>query len=295
MLRVLPRLKFIEPQLPTLVDTPPDGKRWIHEIKHDGYRSQVLIERGEVRVFTRNGFDWSDRYPSIVKAARALPCHSAIIDGEVVVHDEHGVSDFEALRSVIRWQPERLLLFAFDLMHLDGDDLRFRPLEERRERLRQLLSKAPPALQFTDEFSGDGADFFKACAQHGLEGIVSKRLDSAYRSGRSKHWLKVKCFIESEFLVIGLGVDPKTGAPLALLADHQLSYAGAAFIALGGETRQKFFEQIDKLSSDRSFVPSLRLKNVNWCRPELRVQVKHLSGSSLVRHATVQSVSSQAA
>jgi bifunctional non-homologous end joining protein LigD len=290
MVCVLSRLSFIELQLPTLVDTPPVGKRWIHEIKHDGYRSQLVVEDGRVRVFTRNGFDWTDRYPSVVRAARALPCRSAIIDGEVVVQDERGLSDFHALRSAIRWQPERLILFAFDLMHLDGEDLRFRSLEERRERLRQLLAKAPQALQFTGEFNGDGAAFFKACAQHGLEGIVSKHLDSAYRSGRSKHWLKVKCFTESEFLVVGIDLDQKTRAPVALLADEEVNYAGASFIALSVEERERFFDEVERLACERSPIPGFRTKRTTWCRPELRVRVKHLSGSVTLRHATLRAL-----
>jgi ATP-dependent DNA ligase len=203
------RLRFIEPQLPTLVSAPPQGRRWIHEIKHDGYRSQILLESGRVRILTRNGFDWSDRYPAIVGAAERLRCESAIIDGEAIVQDGHGISDFDAIRSAMRWQPDRLMLCAFDLMHLDGKDLRFRSLEERRDRLRALLRKTPPSIQFSEEFVGDAAAFFKACFARGLEGIVSKHLDSAYHSGQSKNWLKTKCFTESEFVVIGMDVDAR--------------------------------------------------------------------------------------
>jgi bifunctional non-homologous end joining protein LigD len=183
------RLQFIEPQLPTLVSAPPEGQRWIHEIKCDGYRSQILIESGRVRILICNGFDWTDRYPAIVRAAERLHCRSALIDGEAIVQDERGVSDFEAMRSAIRWQPERVTLYAFDLVHLNGVDLRFRSLEERRYKLRALLRKTSPAIQFTEQCMGDGA-VFRACSAHGLEGIVSKHLDSPYRSGRSKHWLR---------------------------------------------------------------------------------------------------------
>ena len=113
MLRVLhPRLRFIEPQLPSLVDQPPEGKHWIHEVKHDGYRSQVVIERGQVRVFSRNGHDWSDRYPSIVRAAAKLPCQSAIIDGEAIVQNGHGASDFDGLSTAMRRQPHSVILYA---------------------------------------------------------------------------------------------------------------------------------------------------------------------------------------
>jgi ATP-dependent DNA ligase len=131
MFRVTSRLRFIEPQLASPVDQPPEGKHWIHEIKHDGYRSQVVIERGQVRVFSRNGYDWSDRYPGIVRAAARLPCKSAIIDGEAVVQDENGVSNFEALGSAIRARSANILVYAFDLLHIDGKDLRRQTLSER--------------------------------------------------------------------------------------------------------------------------------------------------------------------
>ena len=110
------RLRFIEPQLPSLVDQPPEGKHWIHEIKHDGYRCHVLVDRGQARVFTRNGFDWTDRYPSFVRAASKIPCKSAIIDGEAIVQNGDGASDFEALNSALRQQPHSIILYAFDLL-----------------------------------------------------------------------------------------------------------------------------------------------------------------------------------
>ena len=127
-------LEFIEPQLASSVDEPPDGEHWIHEIKHDGYRCQVLLERGQVRVLTRNGYDWSDRYPSIVLAAGNLPCKSAILDGEAIVQDDNGVSDFEALPSAMRGRPETVILYAFDLLHLGGKDLREQKLCVRRSK-----------------------------------------------------------------------------------------------------------------------------------------------------------------
>ena len=164
------RLRFIEPQLASLVDQPPEGKHWIHEIKHDGYRSQVLVERGEARVFTRNGYDWSDRYPSIVRAATNLRCQSAIIDGEAIVQNGHGASDFEALSTAMRRQPHSIILYAFDLLHLDGRDLRQQTLMERRASLKTLLGTDERSrIQFSDEFHGDGDALFKACAEQNLK------------------------------------------------------------------------------------------------------------------------------
>ena len=115
-------LDFIKPQLATAVDYPTPRAGWIHEVKHDGYRTVLIIERRKARAYTRNGFDWTERYPGPTKAAAKLDCRSAIIDGEVIVQDEHGVSDFEALKSAIRWRPQSLILCAFDLLHLTDED-----------------------------------------------------------------------------------------------------------------------------------------------------------------------------
>jgi DNA ligase D-like protein (predicted ligase) len=189
------RLGFIPPQLPSLTDQPPEGAEWIHEVKHDGYRTMLVVEHGTARAYTRNGHDWSDRYPGIIAAARKLPCRSAILDGEVIVQDARGVSDFEALQAALRSQPAQLIFYAFDLLHLDGKDLREKPLIERRTKLKRLIEQDPDnRIQFSEEFIGDAAAFFHACAAHELEGIVSKLATSRYRSGRSKTWLKTKCF-----------------------------------------------------------------------------------------------------
>ena len=291
MLRVTTRLRFIEPQLASPVDHPPEGKHWIHEIKHDGYRSQVVIERGQVRVFSRNGHDWSDRYPSIVRAAAKLQCQSAIIDGEAIVQDGNGASDFEALRSAMRWKPQSIILYAFDLLHLDGTDLRQQTLLERRAHLKALIGNdADNRIQFSDEFDGDGHALFRP-ALNRLEGIVSKHALAPYRTGRSKTWLKTKCFIQSTFVVIGTDRDRKTGALRALLAHHDSAgqnYAGAAFIALGGDERAKFFAELERLATSCAAFKSSRLTDVKWCHPKLVVEVKHLAGSKLLRHATVK-------
>jgi len=126
------RLGFIPPQLPSLSDQPPEGANWIHEVKHDGYRTMLVVERGSARAYTRHGHDWSDRYPGIIAAARKLPCRSAILDGEVIVQDARGISDFEALQTALSSRSLNLIFYAFDLMHLDGEDLRESSLAERR-------------------------------------------------------------------------------------------------------------------------------------------------------------------
>src|SRR6476620_2397306 len=288
MFRVIPRLRFIEPQLASPVDQPPEGKHWIHEIKHDGYRSQIVIERGQVRVFSRNGHVWSDRYPGIVRAAASLPCKSAFIDGEAVVQDENGVSNFEALGSAIRRQPHSIILYAFDLLHLDGKDLRQETLSQRRAVLKNLIGDdAHSRIQFSDEFDGEGDDLFTACAARALEGIVSKHSLAPYRSGRSRTWLKTKCFTESTFVVVGTDRDRKTGALMALPAHSDgLKYAGAAFITLGGDERRDFLAEEERLATSWAALKSTRGTDVKWCQPRLVVRVKHLAGNKTLRHAT---------
>jgi bifunctional non-homologous end joining protein LigD len=294
MSRVTSRLRFIEPQLASSVEKPPEGRQWIHEIKHDGYRCQVLLERGQARVFTRNGFDWTDRYPSLVRSADKLRlrCRSAIIDGEAIVQNGDGASDVEALSSALRQRPHSVILYAFDLLHLDGKDLRQQTLVDRRSILKTLLGTDEQSrIQFSDDFDGEGAALFKACAERGLEGIVSKHALAPYRSGRSKTWLKTKCFTQSTFVVIGTDRDRKTGALRALLAHHDgsgLNYAGAAFIALAGEERAQFLGELERLTTSWAAFKSARMDDVKWCHPKLTVEVKHLAGSQTLRHATVR-------
>ena len=204
------------------------------------------------------------------------------------MQDEHGVSDFEALKSAIRWRPQSLILCAFDLLHLNGKDLRQLTLLERRGKLKELVPSEHPFL-FSEEFTGDAAAFFQACADHQLEGIVSKLASSKYRSGRSKTWLKTKCFAESSFLIIGTARDRKTKAALALLAkpDAQgLSYAGSAFIVLSGTERAELSAQLSK--SERCPLPRLRFPDAQWVKPQLTARVRHLSGTNYLRHATVR-------
>jgi bifunctional non-homologous end joining protein LigD len=294
MSRASTRLRFIEPQLLTPTDLPPQGSEWMHEVKHDGYRTLVVIETGCARAYTRSGLDWSDHYPGIISAAAKLNCRSAIIDGEVIVQDERGVSDFEALNSAIRWQPHKLIFYAFDLLHLDGKDLRDQSLLERRSKLKKLfcLDETSP-LQFSEEFTGDSAAFFRACAEYGLEGVVSKRVTSRYRSGRSKTWLKCKCFAESSLVIIGTDRDRKTGAMRALLAkaDGQgLIYAGAAFIGLRGDAWHDFRERLQRIAVARSPLIGLRMKGAEWVEPKLTANVRHLAGAKYLRHAVVKAL-----
>ncbi len=180
---------FIEPCIPTPADKPPTGAVWVHEIKHDGYRLIVCRRGGRVRLFTRSGYDWTDRYQLITSAAAELAC-DATIDGEAVVCDDDGIADFERLHS--RLYNGRAFLWAFDLLQLDGEDLRPRPLWERKAALRRLLRPARHGIQFLDHLEDDGSLVFDHVCRLGLEGIVSKDRTRPYQSGRSAIWLKVK-------------------------------------------------------------------------------------------------------
>jgi ATP-dependent DNA ligase len=194
----------------------------------------------------------------------------------------------------MRWRPESIILYAFDLMHLDGTDLRQRALADRRAILKALLrSDDESRIQFSEEFVGDGAALFEACADKGLEGIVSKHRLAAYRSGRTKTWLKTKCFTESTFVVVGIDRDRKTGALRALLAQPNsdgLNYVGAAFIALSEDARTEFLCEMERLTTAWAAFKSSRLTNVKWCEPKLMVRVKHMAGSKTFRHATVRAL-----
>jgi DNA ligase D-like protein (predicted ligase) len=285
-------LSFVPPLLPTLVSEPPVGDGWMHEIKHDGYRTLLIVERKRARAFTRRGLDWTENYAPICAAAEMLPCKAAILDGETVVQDERGVADFHALRRAIGSGGQGIVFFAFDLLHLDGRDLRGRPLAERRTLLRNVLgasgSKSP--LQFSDHYEGDAKAFFDAVAKTGLEGIVSKRATSRYRSGQSTAWQKTKCEAEGEFVVVGAEPNPG-GAPYALLAREEpggLVYAGAAFVTLPADARKRFWtrsEQIKIPKPVRAAGLDTRKRKVSWFKPEIRVKAKHLRGGDMLRHA----------
>lgn len=201
-------LKFIRPMFPTLVEVPPTGDNWIHEIKYDGYRTQVIVGGGKARAFTRTGIDWSSTYKQIVEAAQVLSARSAILDGEAIVLNEKGVSDFHSLPSAMRWSPGRIIFVAFDLLHLSGVDLRREPLLDRRAKLLHLVGAGDGVIQYSAHVVGGGADFYTAVDRMGLEGMVSKRPDSVYRSGDAEAWLKIKCYEEIEYEVAGVQRKP---------------------------------------------------------------------------------------
>lgn len=180
---------FINPCLPTKVDRPPVGDGWAHEIKHDGYRVQIHVGGDGVRIYTFTGADWTKRYDLIAGAAAKIK-GTAIIDAEAAVPGDAGVTDFHALHEERR--TAQAVAYAFDIMMLNGEDLRRLPWLERRNKLKRLLGRRSLGLAYNDHFIGSGQDIYEAACRMGLEGIVSKRIDAPYKSGSSKTWLKVK-------------------------------------------------------------------------------------------------------
>jgi bifunctional non-homologous end joining protein LigD len=220
---------WVAPCIPTLVKTPPIGADWLHEIKHDGYRAISVIDRGRAQIFTRRGHDWSSRMPNIKGALEDLKVRSAVIDGEAVMTDKDGFSDFFALHlALARRSAPAATLMAFDLLELDGADLRLRPLEERRALLEKLLRKPRPWLQLSSAVEDEGAQVLRLACEMGLEGIISKRRGSPYRSGKNLTWRKTVCTKVEHFAVTG--ALPKRGPvrslKLARLVEGQLTPCG---------------------------------------------------------------------
>jgi DNA ligase D-like protein (predicted ligase) len=281
---------FVEPMMPTLAGEPPQGDAWQHEIKHDGYRTELAIGGGSARAFTRNGHDWTEKYRPLVGAAASLACSTALIDGELIVQDEAGRSDFHGLRAAIHRDRGRLAFMAFDLLELDGRDLRRFPIEDRRSRLGDLLGDNQPGncLQMSTHIVGGGAELFAAADALGLEGIVSKKLGSRYRSGRTKNWMKTKTFVEADFLLIGVEREPGKPA-MALLAreqEGQLTYAGGAAVTLPSEERERFWRAIETLSVPAPAV-ALDRRKAQWVEPRLWVTARYLRNEDMLRHATL--------
>ena len=184
---------YVPPCIPTRAYKVPAGPDWVHEIKHDGYRLQVRRDGDAVRLFTRRGYDWTDRYPAIAATAAILRlsrARSFTLDGEAVVTGADGVAVFDALHR--RRKVTDAILYAFDLLELNGEDMRQLPLRERKARLERLLSRSRTGIVFNEHTDQDGATVFQHACKMGLEGIVSKRLSAPYRSGPSRDWLKVK-------------------------------------------------------------------------------------------------------
>lgn len=273
------------PQLATPAAAPPEGEAWLHEVKHDGYRLLVRVQRGAARLLTRRGQDWTARFPGIAAAAARLPCRAALLDGEAVALDRHGVSDFQRLQHALSGQgdPGALRLIAFDLLHLDGWDLTRAPLRARKEALRHLLAGLPAgaqAIRFGDHLTGDGRRVLEGACAQGLEGIVSKRADSRYEPGvRSRAWTKVKCFLRQELAVVGFtrpkGSRVGIGALiLGLFEDGEWVEVGRVGSGFDGAALREWSKRLAPLERDRPAPGNpTRGRGIRWVEPVLVVEV----------------------
>ncbi|MET0180477.1 MAG: DNA polymerase ligase N-terminal domain-containing protein, partial [Novosphingobium sp.] len=220
---------FRPPQLATLVDAVPSGNGWMHEIKFDGYRAIVAVAGAKVAVFTRNGLDWTDKFRPLADALAALDLPPALLDGEIVAYGADGNPDFSSLQGVLKrghgaqTAATPLSFHAFDLLEVNGENLADLPNVERKERLEALLATAQPPIHVADHVIGAGEKLFAAMCAAGQEGIIAKRIDGKYQSRRSKAWLKVKCILRQEFVIIGWKRSSARGRPFSslLLAQHE--------------------------------------------------------------------------
>jgi bifunctional non-homologous end joining protein LigD len=282
-------------QLTQLVGAAPDGDDWLHEIKYDGYRMHARIDRGAVQLLTRTGLDWTHKYPAIAKAVAVLDARQAYLDGELCGVGPDGITIFNIVQLASdSGNAAALVFFLFDLLCLDGEDLRPPRLIERKERLSALLANAGPCLHYSDHVVGHGPAFYdRACAMH-VEGIVSKRIDAPYTPGNRGLWRKVKCLNRAEFVVIGwtepVGRRPYLGALLLAYydPDGRLVYAGRAGTGIDNVELERLWRRLQPLAAGTMsldappprgsrFGSPLVLSGVHWVRPELVVEVKFLA------------------
>jgi bifunctional non-homologous end joining protein LigD len=296
-------------QLATAVSEAPEGNDWLHELKFDGYRMFCRLQRRAVRFISRTGQDWTARLEGLVSAASQLPAREALLDGEVVVLDSHGVSSFQALQNAFSGQSRgRFVYFAFDLLHLDGYDLTAVALEKRKEVLESLLRAAPASskqFRFSEHIVGSGGEFFKQVCASRLEGMISKRRDAPYYPGRSRSWVKTKCREGQEF-VIGGFTKPggsRIGFGSLLLGYYRANdksdggkfvYAGRVGTGFNQLLLAELLQRLKALEQSKSpfvnFASRRTLRGVHWVRPELVAQVEfsNWTHEGLLRQASFQ-------
>ncbi len=275
--------EFVEPELCKPVDRPPASGNWGHEIKLDGYRMQLRVEDGEAVLRTRKGLDWSEKFPEIVAASAQLP--DCLIDGEIVALDDNGAPDFASLQAALSDGDTRnLIFFAFDLLFSEGEDLRKQPLSERKQRLKTLLEAQPRSissrLRYVEHFETAGDAVLESACRMNLEGIISKRLDAPYRSGRAGDWMKAKCRAGQE-VVIG-GWTHEGGRFRSLLVgvyrgDH-LVYVGRVGTGFGRDKVQRLMARLEPLASDKNTFSGANAPqskpSIRWVEPKLVAEIE---------------------
>lgn len=294
----------IVPQLCLLVTQPPAGDEWIHEGKLDGYRILARLEDGRVKIETRNAQDWTARFPAVARAVAGLPARRAWLDGEVVALDSHGISHFQALQEALSGTRKAdLRYFVFDLLYLDGRDLRALPLLDRKARLRSLVPR-DAVIRYVDHSRGEGPAAFSRACRRGLEGLVSKRADGAYRAGRGHGWLKIRCGLSQEFVIAGFTDSDKGlafGALLLGVYDRagrdrggRLAYAGRVGTGFSLSERKALRARLDSIERPEPpfarFPPQAQISGVHWVKPVLVAEVGFTTRTrdGLLRHPTFQ-------
>jgi bifunctional non-homologous end joining protein LigD len=296
--------EFVPPSLATLRAVAPTGPGWVHEIKFDGYRIQARLDHGDVRLLTRKGLDWKAKFPNIGKRVTAMPADTALIDGEIVVEDEHGVPNFSMLQAALRdGDTERFVYHVFDLLHRDGRDLMALPLIERKAELKDLLADADPngPIRFSDHVDDDGALVLRHACQMRLEGIVSKQADAPYRPGRSDAFVKAKCSTAQELVVGGFAastVRPKAVGALVVgyYDGKRLVYAGRVGTGYTEAVSRDLYKRLHPI--ERATMPFERLpaeerrRDVHWVEPRavIESQFRGWTADGMVRQAAFKGV-----
>ena len=277
--------EFVPPSLAMLYDKPPSGPDWLHEIKFDGYRMEARLDRGKVQLLTRKRQNWTHRFKPVADAVAALPVTTALLDGEVVVEDHNGISNFSLLQTDLKDErTDRFVYYVFDLLYLDGRDLTGEPLLERKAALARLLKGhgKTGVIRSTGHFDEAGPVILRHACDMGLEGIVSKRRNAPYRSGRSDNFVKTKCHGRQEFVVAGYTlstVSPRAIGALtvAIHEDGELRYAGRIGTGYTQKTAHDLFKRLAALRTDRRPIklpPDERRKDVIWVEPKLVVDAE---------------------
>jgi bifunctional non-homologous end joining protein LigD len=288
-----PKWEFVEPALATRAEKAPAGDAWIHEIKYDGYRLIASVSGEAVRLYTRNGLDWTGRFQTIADALAKLKLKDVLIDGEVAVAHANGRTDFASLqRSLENGVAKGVSYFAFDILADGAKDLRKLPLTERRERLEKVLADAKAPIRVGPYFEGNGPAVLEAFKAQGLEGVISKKADSPYRSGRTNAWLKIKLVNEQEFIIVGYQPSLKGRAFASLMLgdrqDGELVYRGNVGTGFNDKTLASISAQLAKLERAKPAlkVPREAARGAKWVEPKLVAQVKYgeLTPDGLVRH-----------
>jgi bifunctional non-homologous end joining protein LigD len=293
--------EFVAPQLATLVDKPPSGEAWLHELKFDGYRLLCHLEGRQVRFWTRNRKDWTAKFAGVGKAVKALPLKSAILDGEIVALDEKGRASFQRLQqSINKGAGSGLIYHIFDVIYIDGFDLTRCPLRERKRVLEELLAPLgdTSVLRYSDHIEGSGAQFFKEACKLGLEGIVSKQAESIYESTRSRSWLKIKCIRRQEFVIAGYTLSDK-GIPFSSLIlgfydRGKLIYAGRAGTGYTNAMRVELKKKLDRIAvNERPFEDIPKdpdLRKAVWTEPKFvgEVAFTEWTDEGIIRHPSFQ-------